>query len=151
MYIQYLCQSYHVLKLDTCEDMSLNTQSAHVPTHYEWQCLRQARPYFGIVHAHCSEMQERIQELLRVVNCKHAKAILYLMHCMSKTERICMHYMSKTIVCLYAAPYVQNFCLYALHVQAKLGVDEAIKPGIGPPRGRLQGKIEDFWFNKMSV
>jgi len=55
-----------------------------------------------------------------------------------------MHYMSKTIVCLYAALYVQNFRLYALHVQAKLGVDEAIKPGIGPPRGRLQGKIEDF-------
>ena len=79
-----------------------------------------------------------------------------------------MHYMSKTTVSLYAAQYVQNlclhahyvkdwvylhalyvqnFCLYALHVQAKLGVDEAIKPGIGPPRGRLQGKIEDFWFN----
>ena len=54
--------------------------------------------------------------------------------------------MAKTIVGLYAAPYVQNFCLYALHVQAKLGVDEAIKPGTGPPRGRLQGKIEDFWF-----
>ena len=123
-------------------------------------------------HCPCSAIHERIQELLRVVNCKHAKTILYLMHCMSKTERTCMHYMSKTTVSLYAAQYVQNlclhahyvkewvylhelhvqnFCLYALHVQAKLGVDEAIKPGTGPPRGRLQGKIEDFWFNTMSV
>ena len=156
-----MCMAWY--KYDKANQMSMNVYSIFVSvlSHFEvrhmWRhkfeysvssranalWMTVSTPSQAILwHCPCSAIHERVQDLLRVVNCKHAKAILYLMHCMSKTECTCMHCMSKTIVCLYTSK--TSVCMHCMF-KPSLELTRPSNRGLAHHAGasRAKSKISD--------